>query len=76
MVEAWSMIEEVFLMIRDFLIGLLIIACDFLALLLTKINILQHVNCNTSSNPWEGCSSKLLRDALDVIYEKDKTTLL
>ena len=74
--EAWSMTVKVFLMIRDFFKGLLIIACDFLALLLTKINILiQHVDCNTSSNPWEGCSSKLLRGVLDVIDEKDKIAL-
>ena len=70
------MMVNVLLMIRDFLKGLLIIVCDFLALLLTKINILiKHVDCNTSSNPWEGCSIKLLRDVLDVIDEQDKIVL-
>ena len=74
--EAWNMMVNVLLMIRDFLKGLLIIVCDFLALLLSKINMpIKHVDCNTSSSPWEGCSIKLLRDVLDVIDEQDKIFL-
>ena len=70
------MMVKVLLMIRDFLKGLPIIVCDFLTLPLTKINIIiKHVECNTSSNPWEGCIIKFLRDILDVIDEQDKIVL-
>ena len=77
--DAWNMIVKILLHIRDafiFLISRMVsIFCDFLAFLLTSISSLIYIDCNTSSNHWDGCSSNLLRDVLDWLYEKYKIVL-
>ena len=71
--DAWNMMVKALLSIRDILKRMMSLICDFLALLSTYItSLIQYVDCNTSSNPWDGCSSKLLRDALDILDAKDK----
>ena len=65
--DAWNMIVKILLHIRD--------AFNFLAYLLSSISSLIYIDCNTSSNHWDGCSSNLLRDVLDWLYEKYKIVL-
>ena len=65
--DAWNMIVKILLHIRD--------AFNFLAYLLSSISSLIYIDCNTSSNHWDGCSSNLLRDVLDWLDEKYKIVL-
>ena len=70
------MMVKALLSIRDILKRWMSLVCDFLALLSTYItSLIQYIDCNTSSNPWDGCSSKLLRDALNILDAKDKIVL-
>ena len=75
--DAWNMMVKILLYTLSFFVnGMLSMVCDFLAFLLTIVSsLIQMVDCNLSSNPWDGCSTNLLRDALDWLDAKDNIVL-